>query len=52
MLFDNFKNIGLLAEENRQLISEFIEPILNSAEPLNDGLIDAIKDLNEKLLDA
>ncbi len=52
VLRDNFQNIGTLAENNRELISSVIDPILNSDKPLDRNMIQAIEDLNEQLLDA
>ena len=52
VLMENFKSIGVLAEKNRELISEMIDPILHSREPLDQDLIAAIENLNEELLDA
>ena len=52
VLRDNFKTIGELAEENRKLIREFIDPLLSSEEPLDEEVIDAVCSFNEELLDA
>ena len=51
-LAENFRNIGALAEENRQLISSVIAPILQSAEPLSDETVEQLILLNENLMDA
>ena len=52
VLLENFKNIGALAEKNRVVISDIIEPVLNSREPLDQESVAAIQKLNENLLDA
>ncbi len=51
MLTENFKQIGNLAAENRAVISEDIEPLLHSDEPLSDKEIEQIDKLIEELLD-
>ncbi|MBQ7505952.1 MAG: hypothetical protein IJT05_01365 [Lachnospiraceae bacterium] len=52
VLKKNFENIGKLAGENRSFISEVLNPILESAEPLDDETIRLLQDANEELLDA
>ena len=52
VLRENFNNIGQLAQENKDLISEVLDPILNSKEALDPELLSAIERLNEELLDA
>ena len=52
ILSDNFRRIGELAAMNRQVISETIDPILQSEELLPTQLISQIRTLNENLMDA
>jgi RNA processing factor Prp31 len=52
LLLENFKNIGTLAEKNRDMIREIIDPILNSRDPLDQEVIDLIESLNDQLLNA
>lgn len=52
LLRDNFRTIGVLAEQNRELISKIIDPILNSDVLLDEETIKLIEKLNEELLDA
>ena len=52
VLLENFKNIGVMAEKNRELISDIINPILSSVDPLDPKVIKAVEKLNEELLDA
>ena len=52
VLLENFRNIGGLAQQNRKLISEIIDPILNVPEPLDADTIAAVEKLNERLLNA
>ena len=39
VLLENFRNIGGLAQQNRKLISDIIDPILNVPEPLDADTI-------------
>ena len=52
VLLENFKNIGVMAEKNRELINDIINQILSSGEPLDPKVIKAVEKLNEELLDA
>ncbi len=52
VLKGNFKKIGELAEENRRLMSEFIEPFLTSDDSLSGDMIDAVRAFDEALLNA
>ena len=52
VLRENFKNIGKLAEENRSFINDTLTPLLSSLEPLDDETVEAIKIINEELLNA
>ncbi len=52
VLRENFKTIGELAEENRKLIREFLDPFFSSRDPLDEDVIDAVCSFNEELLDA
>ena len=52
VLLDNFRSIGMLAEKNRTVINEIIEPVLNSHALLDQKSVEAIRKLNENLLDA
>ena len=52
VLLDNFRNIGMMAEQNRALIEEIINPFLDSKDDLDPEMIRAVEELNEKLLDA
>lgn len=49
---ENFKNIGVLAEENRSFINDTLTPLLSSVEPLDEETVEAIKVINEELLNA
>ena len=52
LLRQNFKVIGELAAENRDMISGLIDPILESQEALDPEVIRMIGELNEELLNA
>ena len=50
MLKRNFKNIGSIAAENRQMLSTHIDPILSSDEPLADAVVADLQDFLKFLL--
>ena len=50
VLVENFKTIGQLAEENRRVIDEIINPILESDEELSEDTITMIRTFNDSLM--
>ena len=52
VLRENFRNIGRLAAENRDFISNILEPVLESRELLDEETVEAMQTAGEELLDA
>lgn len=50
-LRENFRQIGLLAQENRKILDQFIFPFAESEEPLTEDMIDMIRTFNDDLVD-
>lgn len=51
-LRDNFLCIRTLSEENRRILSEVLDPVLNSEEPLSEEQVAALKEFKQELIDA
>ena len=51
VLLENFKRIGLLAKENREVVEKELLPLLNSKERLSEEEIQELNELNEYLFD-
>lgn len=50
LLIYNFKRIGELAGENREMIDQFLMPLINKSEPLSEDEISALEGLNQLLI--
>ena len=50
-LSENFKNIGKLAEGNRSVVDDIINPMLENDDTLSEKTIQTIRTLNDSLLD-
>ena len=51
-LTENFRNIGVLGEENRKVVNDVINPILHSVGPLSEAAVRQIRTLNDNLVDS
>ncbi|HCI73233.1 MAG TPA: hypothetical protein DHV42_01665 [Lachnospiraceae bacterium] len=52
VLRDNFLLIGQIAQKNRAILSEVLEPLLCSKDPLPEEIVSALNQFSESLLDA
>lgn len=52
VLRNNFRQIGEIAQKNRAILSDVLEPLLSSGEPLSEEVIEDLNWFSEKLLDA